>query len=294
MMSTLFLAAAFLYQPINMEPGFVRTLQRTDGVAVSQTAARKYTAHGKPDLWLVGVAHIGLTHYYGDIQNLLDAQDYVLFEGVRPKDGQQKPIPVAANAPKQIYQIIGQAIGLDFQLTDIHYDRPHWINSDLTMDQLVQLNKSGGKGKATQFDMVKQMLDPKSPQSQMMASFFATASPGTKEAFKIFLVEKLAKVDTLLASTTDATTLNVLLKARNQSVLDTFGRTLTSDPAPHSVAVFYGAAHQSDLARSFKLKYGYREMEQRWFTYAKADRHKLDDAGRQFLDILGKGLGGMK
>ncbi|MDR3690579.1 MAG: hypothetical protein P4L46_14470 [Fimbriimonas sp.] len=274
--------------PISMEAGFVRTIDRTDGIAVSQTAARKLSAPGKPDVWLVGVAHIGLKRYYTDIQALLDAQDVVLFEGVKAKNGVDRPLKTPANAPETMYQVIGKSIGLDFQLSDIQYDRPNWVNSDLSLDELDRLNSKTSGGKSTQFDSVKKMLTPGSAQSRMIGAFFGQASPGMKEAFKIFLIDKLAKVDTLLPSIVDKSTYNLLLGARNKSVMDTFSRSIGKPSPPKSVAIFYGAAHQSDLERSLESKYGYKEVEQEWFTYATADRRRVDSSGRQFLDMLAK------
>ena len=277
--------------PIHMEPGFVRTVDRTDGIAVSQTSARKLVAPGKPDVWLVGAAHIGLKQYYQDLQALLDAQEVVLFEGVRQKNASDRPGKIDPKAPQMIYQIIGSSIGLDFQLADIQYDRPSWINSDLTMDDLDRINKKGGGGKATEFDSVRKMLDPQSAQTKMLAGFFQSASPGMKEAFKIFLIDRLAKVDTLLATVIDPTTLNVLLGARNKSVMDVFAKTISRPEPPRTVAIFYGAAHQTDLEKALKADYGYKEVEQKWFTFAKADRRRVDSAGRQFLDVPEKTFG---
>jgi hypothetical protein len=270
-----------------IQPGsFIRTIDRTDGVSVSQTKALRLTQPGKPDVWLVGVAHIGLKQYYGEIQDLLDAQDVVLFEGVRANTNSLMPPKIDPKAPKPIYQVLSDAIGLDFQLVDIHYDRPHWVNSDLTMARLQALNKQGGHGKATEFDLVAKMLDPNSAQAKMFSQFLVSAPASIKDALKIFLVDKLAKVDTLLPGITDPTTLNVLLTARNKSVEDVLDKVLASPQPPKSVAVFYGAAHMRAIEKALGAKYGYKAVEQRWFTFAKADRHKLDDAGRQFLGAL--------
>jgi hypothetical protein len=112
-----------------------------------------------------------------------------------------------------------------------------------------------------------------------------------KEAFKIFLIDRLAKVDTLLATVIDPTTLNVLLGARNKSVMDVFAKTISRPEPPRTVAIFYGAAHQTDLEKALKADYGYKEVEQKWFTFAKADRRRVDSAGRQFLDVPEKTFG---
>jgi hypothetical protein len=238
-------------------------------------------------MYLVGVAHIGTKEYYSQIQAVLDARSIVLFEGVRPKTGKPVPPKNDPKASKPIYQILGDAVGLDFQLTDINYQHPNWINSDLSMEELERLNRKGGKGKPTGFDNVQKMLDPNSPQTKMLGQFFKTAPASVKEALKIFLVEKLAKVDTILAATLDPTTLNVLLTARNQSILDTLEKVLEGPQPTKSIAIFYGAAHLTEVQKAVMAKYGYRPQEQTWFTFAKADRRKLDATGRQFLDTLG-------
>jgi len=287
-MITTLLASLLLRQTIPQPWLFVRTIERTDGVAVSQTASVKLTCPGKPDIWLIGAAHIGLKQFYADVQALLDAQDVVLFEGVSSKNRPMKTPKVDPKAPKMIYQVLSDAIGLDFQLVDIHYDRPNWINSDLSMQQLEAINKKGNHGKATDFNTIETMLDPNSDQSKMFGQFITSASPSIRNALKVFLVEKLAKVDTILPAMSDPTTLNVLITARNKSVVDNLDKLFNSPNPPKSVGVFYGAAHMRGIEKTLMTQYGYKPVEQRWITFAKADRHKLDDAGRQFLDMLEK------
>ncbi len=283
MLSLLF--ASVVFQELVQDPGsFVRTINRADGVSVSQTATFKLVAPGKPDLWLVGVAHIGEKQYYADIQSELDKQDVVLFEGVRSKVAKQPKVD--PKAPKPVYQVLSDAIGLDFQLVDIHYDRQHWINSDLSMDQLDAINKKNSKGKPNAFNMIEQILDPNSAQAKMTTQMLASLPPSGKVALKIFLVEKLAKIDTLLAAEADPDTIKLILSDRNKSVENVYEKVLSGPQPPRSVAIFYGAAHMPELKAAFAAKYGYKLASQSWFTFAKVDRHKLDAAGQQFLNIL--------
>lgn len=46
--------------------------------------SRRFSAKGKPDIWLVGVAHIAEQSFYDDVSSLLDEMDIVLYESVRP------------------------------------------------------------------------------------------------------------------------------------------------------------------------------------------------------------------
>lgn len=55
-----------------------------ENIVSIELVSRRYEAEGKPDLWLVGVAHIADNSFYEEINSLLEEMDIVLFESVRP------------------------------------------------------------------------------------------------------------------------------------------------------------------------------------------------------------------
>lgn len=63
---------------------WVRLVEDDDRVARMEVAMRTYRAEGKPDLLVAGAVHIGDRPFYKALQEALDAQDVVLFEGVKP------------------------------------------------------------------------------------------------------------------------------------------------------------------------------------------------------------------
>jgi hypothetical protein len=68
--------------------GYVRVQDSDDGgKAILQVAIRSFERKDSPTVHLVGVVHIGDQAYYDDLQKFLDAQDLVLFEGVKPAGG---------------------------------------------------------------------------------------------------------------------------------------------------------------------------------------------------------------
>jgi len=79
-----FIAALLVGQVTPPANGYMQSTTTPTGVVEMRTGAHKFTAEGKPDVWLVGAMHVGNKQYYKDIQTLLDSQDTVLFEGVRP------------------------------------------------------------------------------------------------------------------------------------------------------------------------------------------------------------------
>lgn len=270
---------------------YTQMITKPDGTVEMQTAAQKYSAPGKPDVWLVGAIHIGSKPYYASIQSLLDAQDEVFYEGVKASKKptpETKPEPKAdpkAPAAKPVYQVFSDALGLEFQLNQIHYDRSNWRNVDLTMEDLDKLNKAQNGNKPSQFDQVKGILDPNSPSAKMLTAFLGTATPGTKEAIKLLIVRG-ASGD--IPISIDPNTEKIIVKERNQTVVKALDETFVAPNPPHSIAVFYGAKHLADLSETLTTKYGYHVDETRWFAAANADPKKVDATGQMFLDSVTK------
>jgi hypothetical protein len=71
--------------PVVSEPSLEWT-RRTQGenVVSIEIVSRKYEAEEKPDLWLIGVAHVAEESFYEEVTILLDEMDIVLYESVRP------------------------------------------------------------------------------------------------------------------------------------------------------------------------------------------------------------------
>ena len=115
--------------------GYTRFVTKADGTLEMSTAAQRFVAPGKPIVWLVGAIHIGQKSYYQGLQRLLDYSDEVYYEGVKPPAGATPAktalVKTAGPAPKPVYKILSDAIGLDFQLLDIDYTKPNWKNVDL-------------------------------------------------------------------------------------------------------------------------------------------------------------------
>ncbi len=74
-----------LQQPVEVAVDSVWTRKtESESLAALELVSRRYVSEGKPDVWLVGVAHIADASFYKDITALLDELDFVLYESVRP------------------------------------------------------------------------------------------------------------------------------------------------------------------------------------------------------------------
>lgn len=288
-MFTPILAALLLSQVTPTAQIYTQSVTTPSGVVEMRTAAQRLTAEGKPDVWLVGAIHVGTKKYYEELQTLLDAQGTVLYEGVKPSKNAPKEQPAAPKpgeqAPKPIYKVLSDALGLEFQLNQINYKHDNWINSDLSMDDLDKLNKEKGGGKPTSFDTIKQVLDPNSPMAKQLTTVLGMATDGMKEAIKLIIVKKVAVGET---PGLDATMQEIVLEARNKSALDYFAKTIAAPNPPKSVAIFYGAMHMPDIQKALATTYGYKSADQKWFLAASADPKKMDETGKSLYDMFEK------
>ncbi len=271
--------------PAKVASGYVQSVTRPDGTFEVQTSAQELKADGKPDIWLIGAIHVGAKSYYASLQKVLDSQEAVFFEGVRGGPKPAAPTPGVA-AGKPVYEILSDAIGLDFQMNDIKYNHDGWKNVDLTWEELDAMNKAGSGGKPTQFDGIKSILDPNSPTAKQLGVILGSASPGMKEAIKILIVRSVASG--AAAGMINPATEKIILTARNKAIIEALDASFTSSKPPKSIGVFYGAMHLNDVEGTLVSKYGYRLGEKRWFVAADADPKKVDAMGQTMLDMFEK------
>lgn len=121
---------------------YMRVARPDSDTVALQIAVRQFkpTKGNGPILWLTGVTHIGDVAYYESLQNHLDEQVLVLFEGVgeRPvkpapkKEGDKKP----DDEMHSVQNTMAESLGLVFQLEAIDYGGRHFVNSDLSVDQI--------------------------------------------------------------------------------------------------------------------------------------------------------------
>src|SRR5579862_8704448 len=180
----------------------MRMTKPTPTQEVLQTKARRYTPKSGtgPDIWLVGVAHVGQAAYYKTIQGLLDDQTTVLFEGVTKKGTSFKesldPKKNAASASS--YKMLSDALQLQFQLNGIDYSKPSFRNSDLTWEQMQAIEAKAPKNASgVNLATIGGMLDANSPQGKQLASMLSMMKddPSSIEAMHLVMIEALSNPD---------------------------------------------------------------------------------------------------
>lgn len=271
---------------------YLRTARDTNRVTALEVACRRLApVDGTgPDLWLVAATHLGTKRYYEELQRFLDGQALVLFEAVRTGDGGTPD----RGEGYSLQADLAKALGLTFQLDEIDYERPHFRNSDLSLDQLarifgVQTNELAtaaapgqGEAGAVEFGALVQTMTGEGllgGLARMGVSLLA-ASPRMQAATKVAMIEVLGQLPNDLAQISGLPAgmqrlLRVLVEERNEAVVRDLRAALDQRPPPKSVGVFYGAGHMADLELRICRAVGYAPVEDRWLPAFDVDPRAL-------------------
>jgi len=279
-----------------------------------QMAMRRFVPVGKrgPVLWLVGASHIGDREYYQSLQEHLDRNTMVLFEGINtgthprhagiavtnvaasPNSDAAKP---SAAAQSGLQSTLAESLGLKFQLDGIDYDRTNFLNSDLSVDEIQALmsaddqgEKSSESGAASQsFQSLLQLMDGSSFMGGLLRFVLRVIGANAKAQAitKLAFIEILGRLEGDLAGMRGMPPdmqklMQVLIAARNQHVLADFQREAKKLRRSDSVAIFYGAGHMDDLEKRITRELHYRPAGEVWLTAFSVD---LKAAGLTASDV---------
>jgi hypothetical protein len=245
-----------------------------------------------PAVWLVGVAHVGEAAYYEELQKLLDAQDLVLFERVNrakpptPPDAPGANKPTTTEKPVPTYQLLSDAIGLQYQMVSIKYDRPSFRNSDLTWEEMEQLAAKQSKEAQASLGGIAKLLDPNSAEGKSLVTVLnmVKSSPEMAAGLRVILAEGLDNQNGL-QGTPIAAANDVVIKARNEKVIKDLEAEIALPTKAKSIAIFYGAGHLADFAERLTRMH-YKATETKWSTAVNADEAKATGTGKIMIDAF--------
>lgn len=166
---------------------------------------------------------------------------------------------------------LAEALGLVFQLHAIDYDRPHFRNSDMSLEEMKTALRKGddGKGNSEQLDSMMSMMSGDSFISKVFIVVLKLigANPHMQALLKTVMVESLANADDMLSAENSpmAGLMTVLLHDRNEKVMNDLRRLLADPDCPSSVSLFYGAAHMTGMEATLVKELGYRPAGEEWY-----------------------------
>jgi hypothetical protein len=275
---------------------FMRLQKPSKTVEVLQTKARKYSpgSGNGPDVWLVGVAHIGQGEYYKQIGKLLDDQTTVLYEGVSKKGTD----PTKADGAKKMsstYQVLSDTLGLQFQLFAIDYSKPSFKNSDLSWEELNDIeSKAPVPPKGTMsLATIGNALDSSSDQGKMLAKAMSMMKddPSSCEAMRLVMIETLSDPSAIEMALPSGLN-DLLIRKRNAKVFADLKTEMGNKPK--SIAIFFGAGHMADMEKHLTEDFKYKAGEERWFSAMQGDTSKVSGQGGMMLEMMRNAMAAKK
>lgn len=234
-----------------------------------------------------------------------------------------RPAEVPRGDAKGIQSELADALGLVFQLDAMTHDHANWRNSDLSVDQ-VQERLSGGPRASKSDDIVEtergstragehgsttaqaskvagkkraggkddaealfKMLDGSSLQAGVIRVVLGIVKwiPGMQEMGKVAMMEMLGRADDLLTTVPGMERmLDVIIKDRNQVVIDDLTRIIETEPSIKSVGIIYGGGHMPDLEKRL-ADMGYTESSVQWLDAIAMDL-PADAAGKKQMQRI--------
>lgn len=266
---------------------YMRVVHPDSNTIQLQIALRQFVpARGAgPAVWLTGASHIGESNYYRLLQEHLEAQGLVLFEGVKERPGPAGAGPGAVPEVDEssLQWTLARSLGLAFQLQAINYRRPHFRNSDLSVPELQKLlveglSEADASRHAAELAILLQIMDGRSLLGALVnfGVRLLGTSPKLQALAKLTLIETIAQLEGDLAQLQGLPPemkklMQVLIESRNATVLKDLKAELKKRRPARSISILYGAGHMPDLERRLRQDLKYRPAEARWLTAMAVD-----------------------
>ncbi len=254
-----------------------------------QTSIDRYVSeNGQTVVDLIGAVHIGDQQYYEQLNEEFRKYDAVLYElvapaGTRvPKGGRE----TTGNPIAMMQQMAQSMLGLQAQLDHVDYAAANFVHADMSPAEMAEKMRERGDTPLTfalsaAADIFRQanlraeeMAERQRQRKQLgentaessdpldMFSMLTEANSGAK--LKVQLAEQFESMGGALDGGLGVTLNRAVVKDRNAAAMKVFQQRLAA--GDQKLAIFYGAAHLSDLEDRLIRDFGLHHLETRWLT----------------------------
>lgn len=220
---------------------------------------------------LVSTIHIGELEYFATIQNIIDSlpRHRVLYERVRritPEEnfsltgGQRRTL----RYHKEMFQgidEIAKVMSLQHQREGLAYDRPGWVNTDISMFELIQLLPT--KKTVVLRSLAEFLIDEENKQLLVWSL--------NKALGHFVLLHSIASLAALFSSE---------VRREKKAILDTRNDIAVSGIMRYvkygDVITIWGAGHTKGIDKQLRC-HGFKEVERQWLTAYRYRQIALSD-----------------
>ena len=227
---------------------------------------------------LIGAVHIGDKEYYTELNEIFSRYDAVLYElvaesGTKPSDKME-----SGSVLSNFQSGMGNALALDFQLKYIDYNAKNFVHADLSPAEFAQ--RMSDRGDLVQMFYraiilgAKKSNDPDAQRNEMkmqgrlIGSFFVpNTALSLKRVFATEMINQLDDAGWIIGGDESA-----IISDRNKAALQVLRQEIGK--GKKKIAIFYGAAHLPEFARSLEKDFRLKKTKTDWVVAWDLTRDK--------------------
>ncbi|MFV0542206.1 MAG: hypothetical protein ACK5L8_00830 [Marinicella pacifica] len=246
-------------KPLDKVPEqYIRMAENSDAL---QVAVVRFQPRSDSQDWyvdLVSAVHVADAAYFADLNQRFSKYDAVLYEMVAPEGTKITPRQQTGehartdktNLLTSIQTTMTDVLGLTYQMDGVDYSPAHFIHADFSPDEFKQSMTNRGE---TITGMILQMWraglarELTAGAGSQLSLLSVLMADDKQLALKRMVAQELADSESMMVAF-EGPEGSTLVAARNQKALKVLERTRV-DKNPHSVAIFYGAAHMQDFQK---------------------------------------------
>ncbi|MEZ6232924.1 MAG: hypothetical protein R3B68_01930 [Phycisphaerales bacterium] len=190
---------------------------------------------------------------------------------------------------------LARALGVEFQLDAMDYAQNHWVNCDVTMEELQGLLVEAGL--AGEGDNFLAMMSGSGLMGALQGTVLGliSSSPTMREMVKMVMIDVLGQAEQFMGDMPGpmGDLMDVLLHERNDVVEARLHEIVDDSGEFESVGVFYGAAHLPGIEDALVQRMGYRPVATHWITAMGVDLNRVGASpaqARQLRQMIRRSL----
>ena len=221
-----------------------------------------------PAVDLIGAVHIADHGYFEKLNREFENYDVVLYEMVAPEGTKIAPGKHNPNNPLSAMQVgMGVALGLEYQLHVIRYDRKNFVHADMSPEGFLKSLKDRNESlvdealRAAGYALASKADSATGDDFQLLLALFdKNRARGLK---RVMAKQQLEDVEGML-SAMEGPKGSTLIGERNKAALAVLRKQL--EAGKEKIAIFYGAGHMPNMAQRLSDDFNLVRSETRWLT----------------------------
>jgi hypothetical protein len=245
---------------------------------------------------LVAAVHVGEKSYYAQLNREFAGYDVVLYELIAPEtasipkggSNSNNPVSTLQNGMKDF-------LGMEHQLQHIDYGRRNMVHADMSPEQFSQSMDKRGESfvgmfmRAMGYQMARQGQDSnEASEVDLIVVLFAKDKT---LALKRLMAEQVEGMQGAI-NALDGPQGSTLISQRNKVALDGLRKQIAA--GKHKIAIFYGAAHMSDMQKRLEADFGLLPVSTRWLVAWDLKGDQSEKNGKSGKSRNNKKAGGNK